>query len=82
MKKFQTLGKSLSKDEQRMILGGTDEEDQIDPGDGGSSGGCCAHAVDRSYFNKCGLTMQQAQDEARDFAIRTGGHGYWCCASC
>ena len=49
MKKFQALGRSLSKAEQKMIMGGV-----TDPGDGG---GCCSNnsycGTGSACVNKC-----------------------------
>ena len=76
MKKFEQLGRGLSKDEQKTIMGGV-----MDDG-GGEGGTCCAHTVDWSYWSVCGLSRSQAQQAASQYVQQNGGHAFWCCDSC
>lgn len=64
--------KVMTQEEKKSIKGGVVAE-----------GGCCAHNADWSYSN-CGLSMQDAQDQASYYAQTNGAgnHGYWCCSSC
>lgn len=51
MKKFETLGRSLSKAEQKMVMGGDDEK--LESADGGG-GGCACTTNDDCVTAKCG----------------------------
>ncbi|MBS1620433.1 MAG: hypothetical protein JST10_00795 [Bacteroidetes bacterium] len=72
MKKFEMLGRKLSKEEQKNIIGGF-----IDPGGGGS---CCAHYSEApgNEIWCCGLSKKDAMDKAASWP----GGGNWCCDSC
>jgi hypothetical protein len=71
MKKLQSLGRSLSKEELRSIKGGF-----IDPGT------CRYHYYNGPYhiFSDC-MSQSSAQSGATQ-AAQTYGAGYWCCDSC
>lgn len=69
MKKLQSLGKSLSKDEQMKIMGG-----MLPPDEGGT---CCVHTLDWSE-SVCGLSKADAIEYQRGW----GPGSRWCCASC
>ena len=60
MKKFQSLGKSLTKDEQKKIIGGDEAVDPIDDG-----GGACRKSGETCSTNKpccSGLTCSGCTD--------------------
>jgi bacteriocin-like protein len=63
--------KQLTKEEMKRVAGGNE------------TAGCCSHNADWSYQN-CGLTLQQAMDQASYYAQTNGAgnHGYYCCSSC
>lgn len=73
MKKFECLGKILSKNDQKRIIGG-----EVDPDGGGT---CCWHTAGW-YIYECELTREEAQTTASLYAQSSGEHAYWCCASC
>ncbi len=63
---FFNLGKVLSKEQTKKIIGG---------------GTCCAHSADWGY-QSCGLSKETAQERASIYAQTSGSNGYWCCDSC
>lgn len=73
MKKFENLGRSINKEEQRNITGGF-----IEPSDGGT---CYWHTAGWTQYD-CGMSATDAQAVATAYALLSGEHGYWCCASC
>jgi hypothetical protein len=75
MKKLESLGRSLSKDEQKRIMGGDEEEVE------GEGSGCCWHTAGWTQSG-CGLDKESAKAVATAYALLSGEHGYWCCASC
>ena len=70
MKKLQNLGKTLSKVEQKRIIGRN------------YGGTCCAHTADWSYWSVCGLSKSEAQAAASNYASSNNCYAYWCCDSC
>ncbi|MEO8710665.1 MAG: hypothetical protein ABI405_01010 [Parafilimonas sp.] len=65
---FENIKNVLSRDEMKKIMAG-------------SGGSCCAHNADWSG-STCGVSQAEAQELAAQYALITGQHGYWCCASC
>lgn len=70
MKKFEQLGRSLSKDEQKKVSGGVI--------DGNYPGGCCVHTGSWNGY-QCGLSRKQVD---LVFDGGDGGWDNWCCSSC
>lgn len=75
MKKFENLGRMLSKAEQKKIMGGLEV-----PGGGG---GCCAHSSSCGSGEVwcCGYDSYTAQNMATILALQCG-EGHWCCDHC
>lgn len=78
MKKFESLGRMLSKDEQKKIMGGNP------PDDGGGACTCNFFYISSGTCGvRCGgqtIAYGMAQWEAQAIASQCGY--YWCCASC
>ncbi|MBS1579275.1 MAG: hypothetical protein JST29_06505 [Bacteroidetes bacterium] len=69
-KKFAHLGRILTREEAKMIVGGTAPVDDVDDG-----GGSCQAQGEAGHV-WTGLDMETARYEAQS----AGGH--WCCAQC
>lgn len=54
MKKLENLGRSLSKAEQKLVLGGSDPNDSVDPGEGG---GTCIRCYSTQGYSSCWYTL-------------------------
>ena len=76
MKKVETLGRILSKEEQKKIVGGDPTPECYGAASQGNEGGSsCWHSADWTNFD-CSLNQSQAQQ------MQQQNGGLWCTASC